>query len=113
MIRGELVIVRLRRFGETDRYGNPKEGYSEPIEVDNVLVGKASTVSIDNEGQPYAIEADRRFCFPRWWTEDLRGALITRKGKTYQVVGDPAPLTEENLPNLPWNTYAETVRYDG
>lgn len=113
MIRGETVEVRLRQFGAVDPYGNAAEQYSKPISVDNVLVGIASTVNVVNDGQPYEIQADRRFCFPRWWTEDLRGALITRRGKTYQVVGDPTELTEDNLPDLPWNIYAETVRTDG
>lgn len=115
MIRGEQVEVRLLEFGAKDRYGNRTEQYAEPITVCNVLVGTASTVNVENDGQPHEIRADRRFCFPRCWCRDLRGALITRvrDGKTYKVVGDPASLTDENLPNLPWNTYAETVRYDG
>ena len=113
MISGETVTVRLRSFGETDAYGNEAEIYSEPQEVNNVLCGKGGSVNLERDGQPYAIEADRRFCFPRDYSADLRGALITRKGVTYQVVGIPFDSTEANLPGLPWNMRVEAVFYDG
>lgn len=113
-IHGETVSVRLRRFGAVDEYGNDVEEYTEPIEVENVLVGKTGTKDHIGEGLPYAMEADKRFCFPRGWTEDLRGALITRMGATYKVIGDPTPITDENIPRgIDWNIRADTVRFDG
>lgn len=114
MIAGETVSVSLRTFLGQDEYGNDIEEYSEPFEVDNVLVGKADTEDAIGETQPYAIKADRRFCFPKGFDEDLRGALITRKGITYKAVGEPFDLTEENLPAIiPWNLRVEAVRFDG
>lgn len=114
MIAGETVSVRFRLFGETDEYGNEVEGHSDPVDFENVLVGRGGTVDEIENGQPYAIRADRRFCFPKGFEGDLRGALIERRGITYKVVGEPVDYTEENLPpGVPWNTRAEAVRYDG
>lgn len=113
-IYGELISVSFRVFGEKDEYGNDIETYSEPIEVENVLVGRGDTVDLIQDGQPYAIRADKRFCFPKGFEGDLRDAIITRGGEQYKVVGAPSPYTEENLPTLiPWNIKAEAVRYDG
>lgn len=114
MIAGETVSVRFRLFGEVDEYGNEVEGYSDPIDFGNVLVGRGGSADRIESGQPYEIKCDRRFCFPREFDGDLRGALITRAGKTYKVEGDPLTLTEANIPpGIPWNTIAEAVRFDG
>ena len=114
MIAGETVTVRFRTFGEVDEYGNESEGYSDPVTFENVLVGRGGTVDRIEDGHPYEIRADRRFCFPRGFSGDLRGALITRGDATYQVIGDPVPITDENIPGgIPWNIKAEAVRFDG
>lgn len=114
MITGETVSVSLRTFYGDDGYGNDIEVYGTPFDVWNVVVGKPKTKDNIEEGQPYAIEADKRFCFPKGFPHDLRGALITRRGSTYKVVGEPMLLTEENVPpGVPWNLYVEAVRHDG
>lgn len=113
-IHGETVSVSLRTFLGVDDYGNDIEEYGIPFEVQNVLVGKAETEDRIESGQPYGIKADRRFCFPRGFNSDLRGALITRGNATYKVVGDPFDVTEDNLPSRSsWNLRVETVRFDG
>lgn len=114
MIHGETVSVSLRTFSGQDEYGNDVEEYGEPFEVGNVIVGKGGTVNLIENGQPYAIEADRRFCFPVGFSEDMRGALITRDGKTYKVVGDPVDYTDANLPpRVGLDLNVEAVRRDG
>lgn len=113
-IAGETVSVSIRTFDGQDEYGNDIAVYSEPFDVANVLVGKADTTDRISETHPYGIRADRRFCFPKGFDLDLRGALITRGGITYKVVGEPFDLTEDNLPpRVPWNLRVEAVRYDG
>lgn len=114
MISGETVTVALREFGALDEYGNEEERWGEPFEVENVLVGRPDTEDETEAGQPYAVRADIRFCFPKGFAEDMRGARVTRAGATYQVVGEPHLYTEANLPPLvPWNLRAEAVRLDG
>lgn len=114
MIHGETVSVSLRYFNVVDEYGNEVEEYGEEFLVPNVLVGKPETRDRIEDGQPYAISADKRFCFPRGFRFDLRGARIRRMGATYKVVGEPMILTDANVPpNVPWNLYVEAVRFDG
>lgn len=114
MIHGETVSVSLRFFEGYDEYGNKVERHTDPFPVTNVLVGKPDTRDRIENGQPYAIQADKRFCFPRGFRYDLRGALITRMGSTYKVVGEPMILTDANVPSgIPWNLYVEAVKFDG
>ena len=116
MIAGESVTVQLRQFGARDAFGNETVSYSDAVTVDNVLVVPGNDVDDSGNGRPFAIRTEIAFCFPRGWTDDLRGAKICRTstGRTYQVVGDPEPLTEANLPpDIPWNVKAGAVRLDG
>ena len=114
MIKGETVTIRLRDFGAYDTYGHAVVAYSAPITVANVLVGKGQQRTEVSGGQPYAYEADVRFCFPKGFDHDLRGALVTRRGLTYEIVGNPQEYTEANLPSaLPWNISADAVVHDG
>lgn len=114
MIHGKTVSVSLRTFSGQDEYGNDIVEYGEPFDVDDVLVGKGGTVNRIEEGQPYAIEADRLFCFPKGYGEDMRGAHIAYDGKEYIVVGEPVDFPEENLPSLTrWNLKCQAVRFDG
>lgn len=114
MIFGETVSVSLRVFGEEDSYGNDAEIYEKPFDVEDVLIGRGDTVDVIVDGQPYAIKTDRRFCFPRGFSEEMRGALITHGGRTYKVVGDPIVCTEPNVPpGIRWNMICESVRFDG
>lgn len=114
MIFGETVSVSFRDFGPVDAFGNGEITYTEPVEYDDILVGRGSTVDVITDGQLVAIKADKRFCFPRGFDRDLRGALITRGGVTYKVVGDPSPITDANIPpSIRWNIRAEAVIYDG
>lgn len=118
MIHSETVSVSLRTFAGTDEYGNDIEEYGEPFDVENVLVGRGDSIDRIENGQPYSVKSDKRFCFPKGFPEDLRGAIITRteeRGEvSYKVEGEPVEITGENIPNaIPWNVRVEAVRYDG
>lgn len=114
MIRGETVTVRFLVLGSLDAYGNETVTYSAPAQVDDVLVGKGQTVDVIRDGQPFAVQCDKSFCFPRGWSQDLRGALIEWDGETYEVVGSPMRITDANIPPLiRWNVKAGAVRRDG
>lgn len=94
--------------------GNEVGTYSEAVEVDDVLIGRGETYNEIEDGQLYAIQAEKSFCFPRNWDTDLRGALIEFDGKTYKVVGDPMRITDANIPpGIRWNIKCQAVRYDG
>ena len=113
-IKGETVQVSFRQFGEVDALGNGSVTFSEPIEVADVLIGRGETYNEVEDGRLYAVQAEKSFCFPRDWTQELRGALITFDGKTYQVVGEPMRITDANIPpGIRWNIKCQAVRHDG
>lgn len=114
MISGETVKVSCLTKGVEDAFGNEVESYSDPESVENVLVGRGNQYDEYEGGRPDAMRTDITFCFPRGWSKDLRGARIKRKGKTYEVVGDPVEYTEANLPpGIPWNIRVGAVWRDG
>lgn len=110
MIRGETVYVR-RVTGTTDGRLGPEPTYSEPERVDDVLVapqtmGEIGYLRPDGETCDYTLH------FPRGYGQDLRGALVTVRGKDYRVIGAPAPYTEGNVPGR-WTMPVQAVRADG
>lgn len=114
LIHGETVLVSFREFGEKDRLGNKAVTYTEPTEVADVLIGKGSTWNRMEEGRLYAVQSDKSFCFPRDWTQDLRGARITYDGVTYQVIGMPSRITDANIPpGIRWNIKVEAEVFSG
>lgn len=114
MIHGETVLVSFREFGEKDAFGNEIVSFSDPVEVEDVLIGKGSTYNRIEDGRLYAVEADKSFCFPRDWTQDLRGAKITYDNITYQVVGIPSRITDANIPlGIRWNIKVNAEVFDG
>ena len=106
--------MSYRVFSDKDALGNEVLTYTEPAEVEDVLIGKGSTYNRAEEGRLYAVEADKSFCFPREWDVDLRGARITYDGITYQVVGVPARITDANIPpGIRWNIKVNAEVFDG
>lgn len=113
-IKGETVQVSFRNFGEVDALGNEAVSFSEFQDVQDVLIGRGETADEVRDGQRYAIQTDKSFCFPRSWTENLRGALIRWEGRTYKVVGDPTRITDANIPpGIRWNIKVQAVIHDG
>lgn len=114
MIKGETVLVSYREFGEVDAFGNESVSYTDPVEVEDVLIGKAEAYNDIEDGQLYAAHTTKTFCFPRGFDGDLRGALITYKGRTYKVNGIPSEITDANIPaGIRWNIKVWAADYDG
>ena len=112
-IVGETVFVSEREFGLKDAYGNEVKSYATPVQVCGVLVGSARISDLSTGGAPYTVQADLSFCFPRGYTGALRGALVERHGKTYELIDD-RELTDANIPpGIPWNRRAFGVCVDG
>lgn len=101
MIRGETVSVSLLT----------NSGYGAPADVDNVVVVPATADELDAT-HPDGITASYTLHFPRGYGQDLRGALVTVRGKEFRVVGDPQPYTESNVRG-PWTMPVTAVRHDG
>ncbi len=101
MIRGETVSVALLTDG----------GYATPADVHNVVIVPTTADELD-ETRPDGITAGYTLHFPRGYGQDLRGALVTVRGKMFRVVGDPQPYTESNVRG-PWTMPVTVVRHDG
>ena len=110
MIRGETVYVR-RVTGTTAGRLGPVPTYHDPERVDGVLVAP-ETVGEMGYLRPDGETCDYTLHFPRGYRHDLRGALVTVRGKDYRVVGAPAPYTEANVPGR-WTMPVQVVRADG
>ena len=82
--------------------------------VANALVNPSTTTYDRNEpGRPHGMECDLTLYFPREFDEDVRGALVSLRGDTYRVVGDPERYTDANLPRgCQWNLVARVARFD-
>lgn len=111
MIRGETVTVALVTGSTTGRLGASVPTYGEPADVANVLV-VPSTSDESDYLRPEGVRVDYTLHFPRGYDSDLRGALVTVRGKEFRVVGAPAPYTEANVPG-PWTMPVGVVRHDG
>lgn len=111
MIRGETVYVSLLTLGEYDRLGSQQRTYSEPAAVANVVV-VPSTTDDNSFERPDGITSAYTLHFPRGYSADLRGALVTVRGDTFRVIGDPQPYTEGNVRG-PWTMPVSVGRADG
>lgn len=111
MIRGETVHVSVVERGGNDRLGVPSRTYAEPVAVHNVVVVPSTANEISYE-RPDGVLVTYTLHFPRGFAEDLRGALVTVRGETYKVIGDPHPYTESNVRG-PWTMPVQVGRSDG
>lgn len=111
MIRGETVYVSVVERGEDDRLGVPSRSHAEPVEVCPVLV-VPSTSDDSSYERPDGMRVAYTLHFPRGYSADLRGALVTVRGVPYKVVGDPHPYSEANVRG-PWTMPVQVVRADG
>ncbi len=110
LIRGEPVVV-VRPGGSYDDLGEPVSGEPERIEVHDVLVTPGATADMD-ASRPNGVTVSFTLGFPKTFQEPLRGCSIEVRGKPCRVVGDPQPLTPENVPG-PYNYTVEVTRADG
>ena len=113
---GETVYVAVRSTAtttttttaETDRFGNPVPAWAEPVPVEHVLVGKATSDDSD-VSRPDGIVVTTTLTFPRTCQLDLRGAKVTVGGRELVVVGEPA---HEASP-LYWDMTVQAGVHDG
>lgn len=110
LIRGETVSV----LSPTVSYGEHMDATTtwEGTEVENVLVQPAGTSGVTADARPDGTRSRLTLHFPRGFSATLRGCRVVVRGRTYEVVGDPAPYEAANCPG-PWWYEAEAARVDG
>lgn len=111
VIRGETVSVSLVTGSTTGRLGGSVPTYGKPADVANVLV-VPSTGDESDYLRPEGVRVDYTLHFPRGYDSDLRGAIVTVRGETFRVVGEPHSYTEANVMG-PWTMPVSVVRHDG
>lgn len=109
-IKGETVTV-IRPCVERDELGEPIEGEPERENVENVLVAPGATGDMD-ETRPQGVSVVFTLHFPKGYGKPLRGCEVEVRGIPHEVVGDPQPYTEANVPG-PWSMPVEVTRKDG
>lgn len=110
LIRGEPVTV-VRPSAARDDLGEPVYGEPERTEVADVLVTPGATSDMAAT-RPNGVVVALTLGFPKTYQEPLRGCSIEVRGRAYEVVGDPQPLTPGNVPG-PYNYTVEVTRTDG
>lgn len=110
LLRGEVVAV-LRPNVAYDDLGEPVSGEPMRTEVADVLVTPGATSDMDAT-RPNGVTVSYTLGFPKSFQEPLRGCTVEVRGRPYEVVGDPQPLTPGNVPG-PYNYTVEVTRSDG
>ena len=110
LIRGEPVTV-VRPSVAHDGLGEPVYGEPARTPVPDVLVAPGATSDMDAT-RPNGVTVSFTPGFPKTFQEPLRGCAVEVRGVEYAVVGDPQPLTPENVPG-PYNYTVEVTRSDG
>lgn len=110
LLTGETVTV-IRPNDTLDELGEPIEGEPTRTEVSPVLVTPGGTEDMA-ASRPEGITVALTLGFPKTFTDSLRGCSVEVRGKTYKVIGDPEPLTPENISGE-FNYTVEVTRNDG
>nr|WP_314638665.1 hypothetical protein [uncultured Olsenella sp.] len=109
LIFGEPVTVTRRRQAVDDL----GEVVSESLEEERVtcVVTPGPTSDLD-ASRPEGAKVAFSLGFPRGYGKSLRGCLVDVRGERYEVVGDPRPYDERNVPG-PWTMTVEVAAVEG
>lgn len=110
LIKGETVTVRTPTIFY-DEHMEEVEAWEETT-VPNVVVKPGSTSDVIESARPDGTRVEFTLGFPKTFTAPLRGCHCVVRGTEYAVIGDPRPLTPDNVPGL-WNCTAEVEAVDG
>lgn len=102
MIQGETVQISRPTIAYTDAYGEANMEWRLAETVENVLVAPGNTADLEPGMHPDGDTTLLALHFPKVFTEDLRGTRVFVRGQTWEVVGDPQPYTDQNVPGA-WN----------
>lgn len=111
MFGTESVTVKVAGpSGEVDPFGAPITSTTSTV-VSGVLVAPGPTSDLD-ASRPEGVSVVYTLHFPRGFALALRGATVNVRGTDYEVVGDPQPYTEANVPG-PWTMPVEVRAVEG
>lgn len=108
MIQGEVANLFIPVQGSADSYGVPSIEWREHGVIENVLVAPSGTADLEPGMRPDGDSVTLTLHFPKTYTGSLRSARLAVRGVMYEVVGDPQPYIDQNVPGA-WNRQV-TVR---
>lgn len=97
-----VTVSRPVESADVDDMGEPVEAAPETEEVGGVLFDPGSTSDVAQAMNLRGVEVDVEFHFPKTYAASLRGCSIAYAGHSYEVIGDPRPYMDANVPG-PWN----------
>lgn len=112
MIHGERVTVFAQVKGSEDSYGVPSVEYRAQRAIENVLVAPSGTADLEPGMHPDGDAVTLTLHFPKAFTGSLRSARLAVRGVMYEVVGDPQPYTDANVPGA-WNRTVQVRLIEG
>nr|DAK91787.1 MAG TPA: head closure knob [Caudoviricetes sp.] len=112
MIHGERVTVFAQVKGSEDSYGVPSVEYRAQRAIENVLVAPSGTADLEPGMHPDGDAVTLTLHFPKAFTGSLRSARLAVRGVMYEVVGDPQPYTDANVPGA-WNRPVQVRLIEG
>ena len=102
MIQGERVTLFVPVKGSEDSYGVPSVEWRAQRVFENVLVAPAGTADLEPGMRADGDSVSLTLHFPKTYTGSLRSCRLAVRGVMYEVVGDPQPYTDQNVPGA-WN----------
>lgn len=112
MIQGERVNLFIPVQGSADSYGVPSIEWREHGVIENVLVAPSGTADLEPGMHPDGDAVTLTLHFPKAFTGSLRSARLAVRGVMYEVVGDPQPYTDANVPGA-WNRPVQVRLIEG
>ena len=102
MIQGERVTLFAQVKGAEDSYGVPSVEWRAQSVVENVLVAPSGTADLEPGMHADGDSVTLTLHFPKTYTGSLRSCRVAVRGVMYDVVGDPQPYIDQNVPGA-WN----------
>lgn len=112
MIQGERVTLFVPVKGSEDSYGVPSVEWRAQRVIENVLVAPAGTADLEPVMHPDGDSVTLTLHFPKTYTGSLQSARLAVRGVMYQVIGDPQPYTDQNVPGA-WNRPVQVRLVEG
>ena len=109
---GQTVQVRFPVEGEPDWGGNVAVSWSDPVDVENVLVAPGDVAEPWDTIRPDGVEVAQTLYFPKGFSGDLRGAQVDAGLGWLDVIGQPGRYPPALTPT-DWNMKVQVGRVDG